>query len=78
MFLHGPVRAGVALYASVQVDEGGVAVGEGVVPNGVETAAFGDGGGYDVTWLLVVVAALATDFFLFIWDEPWWKLGLPA
>lgn len=68
MFLHSSVAAPVALYAPVQVDEGGVAIGEGVVPDGVETAAFGNGGGDDVNWL--VVAALS-DFFLFIWNETW-------
>ena len=86
VFLDRAVRPPVAVHAPVQVHEGGVPVGEGVVPDGVQAAAFGDGGGDDVCWLLlllllVVVVILGAarrvggSFFLFfvdVGDEARW------
>lgn len=76
MFLHGPVTPGVALHAAIQIHKGGVSVRERVVPDGVQTGAFGDGGGDDVCWL--VVAAAFGRLFIFVGDEPRRELGLPA
>lgn len=41
MLLHRPVRPPIAMHATVEVDKGRVAVGEGVVPDAVQTTAFG-------------------------------------
>lgn len=48
MLLHCPVRAPIAVHATVEVDKGRVAVGEGVMPDAVQTTAFGHRRGHDV------------------------------
>lgn len=72
MLLHGPVTARIAVYAPVQIHEGGVPVGEGVVPDGVETASFGYGGGDDVDGLLMADVVDLFFFFVSVRDKTGW------